>query len=160
MSTIIISPFSRKLPSGTRNPKDYPWWPELVQLLTSRGVTSMQIGVEGEPSIGASFRLNQVPLKKLAGLVEPATTWLSVDNFLPHFMAIMGAKKPGAVIFSRSSPTIFGYPWNVNLLKAGISPRANQFASWTETPYDENAFMKPEEVMLKIAHLLEGKPNG
>lgn len=160
MSTIIISPFSRKLPTGTRNPKDYPWWPELVKLLSNNGATSMQIGLEDEPDIGATFRLNQVPLKKLAGLVVPATTWISVDNFLPHFMAIHGGKKPGAVIFSKSSSTIFGYPWNVNLLKSGLFIREKQFASWTEEPYDEAAFMKPDEIIVRIADLLLGKHNG
>ena len=45
---IIISPYSKALRSGKRNPKNYPYWQELIELIKEPIV---QIGIEGEEQL-------------------------------------------------------------------------------------------------------------
>jgi len=50
---IIISPYSKKLMSGKNNPKNYPYWKELIRLIKEPIV---QVGIEGEDQLVDDFR--------------------------------------------------------------------------------------------------------
>lgn len=145
---ILISPYSARLRSGKPNPKVYPWWPELIALL---GDDVVQIGTTGEERIaGVSRFMLDAPFHELRLLIAQASGWLSVDNFLPHFINADCAKKPGIVLWGQSDPRIFGYPQNRNLLKGHKYLRQFQFDSWEAATYDAEAFVSPQEVIAII----------
>ena len=52
---IVISPYSKKLLNGSRNPKNYPYWKELIALIDEPIV---QVGVDGEEQLVDDFRKN------------------------------------------------------------------------------------------------------
>jgi ADP-heptose:LPS heptosyltransferase len=146
MKTIIISPYSRKLRNGDKNPKDYPYWNELVQELKKKDFHIIQIGVEGEEFIQGvdEIKFNQ-PLKEIEELLKNCHAFISVDNFLPHMANCIGVR--GVVLFSRSDPALFGYKENINLLKDSKYLRINQFDIWERCDYIEDAFIEPEMVV-------------
>jgi len=141
---IIISPYAKALLNGQENPKNYPYWSELIAMIKEPIV---QIGVEGEKQLVEDFRKN-LSLTDLASLVKECRTWVSVDSFFQHFC--WDLNKPGVVIFSQSDPLIFGHKENINLLKDRKYLREKQFWLWTQTDYDINAYVSPEEVFDKI----------
>lgn len=141
---IIISPYAQKLSNGQENPKNYPYWDELISMIQEPIV---QIGVTGEKALVDDFRTN-LPFSDLTKLVNECRTWISVDSFFQHFCWDLG--KPGVVIFSQSDPNIFGHKENVNLLKDRKYLRPNQFWLWTQTTYDIKAYVQPEEVWNKV----------
>ena len=149
LRTIIISPYSRKLRNNARNPKNYPYWSELVQKLVEREYNVMQIGVKDEVQINKveEFKTN-LKLKEIKELLEQCHIWISVDNFLQHLAS--HTTKPGIVLFGKSDPLIFGYPQNINLLKNRKHLRAKQFDIWEAEAYDSSVFVKPEIVVSNI----------
>jgi hypothetical protein len=63
---IIIHPWSRKLRNGNKNPKDYPYWKELVKELVKEHEL-IQVGEEGEERLvdeiaGLNFRFPHIVL--------------------------------------------------------------------------------------------------
>jgi hypothetical protein len=142
---IIISPYAKKLRNGKNNPKNYPWWPELISLI--KHDTIIQVGVEGETQLVEEFRTN-LSLDELKSLVLECRTWISVDSFFQHFA--WDLNKPGIVLWGQSDPNIFGHPENINLLKDRKYLREKQFWWWEQCDYIEEAFVKPEEI---IKHL-------
>jgi ADP-heptose:LPS heptosyltransferase len=74
---IIISPYAKKLRNEKNNPKNYPWWPELISLIDQPIV---QVGIEGEEQIVEDFRKN-LSLTELTQLIQQCKTWISVDSF-------------------------------------------------------------------------------
>ena len=146
-NTIIISPFSRPLRNGKRNPKEYPGWIEVIQLLKHLGFYVIQLGTPGEIQLTEDFRTG-LKLKEIAELMKQCKTWISVDNFMPHFGALN--KKPGTVLWGKSDPLIFGHEQNHNLLKNRSFLRANQFGIWEEEEYNPEVFVTPEEVILHV----------
>ena len=143
---MIIFPYAKALPNGQENPKNYPYWPELIKLLQGAGHIITQIGVVGEKQLVEDFRTN-LPLSEISRLIQ-WNDWISVDSFAPHLAWTLG--KPGVVIFSQSDPNIFGHVENTNLLKDRKYLRPNQFWLWSQCQYDINAYMSPEEVFSKI----------
>jgi ADP-heptose:LPS heptosyltransferase len=142
---ILISPFSKKLRNGMpKHPKDYPYWKKLVKLLKDNII---QIGIEGEKKLTKDFRKN-LSLKEIEELVKECKYWISVDSFLPHLAKHIG--KTGVVIWSVSDPEIFGYKENLNILKDRKYLRKNQFSIWEQESYNEDAFLKPEEIIKLI----------
>jgi hypothetical protein len=139
---IIISPYSKKLRNDQNNPKNYPWWPELISLL--KHDTIVQIGVEGETQLVEEFHKN-LSLKQLKELILECRTWISVDSFFQHFAWDVG--KYGIVLWGQSDPNIFGHPENINLLKDRKYLREKQFWWWEQCEYNEDAFVKPEEIL-------------
>lgn len=152
MKTVIISPFSRGLRNGARNPKNYPHWKEVVTLLRENSVKVIQVGVEGEEDIGADEWKKNMRLADLTQLVKSANTWAAVDNFFPHMAATI--KKKGVAIFGRSDPAIFGYPDNLNLLKNKECLRPNQWELWEQDSYRDDVWVTPDIVCLAIFSLL------
>jgi ADP-heptose:LPS heptosyltransferase len=138
---IIIAPYAQKLRNGKNNPKNYPWWPELISLINEPIV---QIGIEGEIQLVEDFRKN-LPLNELKSLVLECRTWISVDSFFQHFA--WDLNKPGIVLWGQSDPLIFGHPENTNLLKDRKYLREKQFWWWEQCDYNAEAFVKPEEII-------------
>jgi len=143
---IIIAPYSKKLRTGKNNPKNYPWWPELINMIEEPIV---QVGIDGEEPLVEDFRKN-LSIHELYSLVAECRTWISVDSFFQHLA--WDAGKPGIVLFGQSDPLIFGHAENINLLKDRKYLREKQFWWWEQCEYIEDAFVRPEEVIdyLKI----------
>jgi ADP-heptose:LPS heptosyltransferase len=141
---LLIAPYSRMLLNGAKNPKNFPHWEEYVRLVKDAGAVVTQIGMSGEPTIGADFVLLDRPPAELKTLLDLCDVWLTVDTFFQHFAWHHG--KPGIVVFSQSDPLIFGHKENLNILKSEKYLRNNQFNSWTEAIYDPESFVSADEV--------------
>lgn len=141
---IIISPYSKQLKNGKRNPKEYPHWEELIALINEPIV---QVGIAGEKQLVPDFRQN-LSLVQLKELLQECRTWIGCDSFFQHLAWSIG--KPGIVLWSVSDPLIFGHPENINLLKDRSCLAENQFLWWDYVEYDSSKFVSPQEV---IKHL-------
>ena len=142
---IIISPYSAALRSGSKNPKDFPFWPELVALLKAAGHHITQIGLSSEPRIeGVDIFVAGWPLKKLKELMREADTFIAVDNFWQHFVHVECNQKPGIVIWGMGNPKIFGHPENHNIQIA--QPRQYPYDCWDALDYDPSVFPSAEMV--------------
>lgn len=152
MYSLIISPYSKPLKNGRRNAKNYPFWLELIPLLLRENYKIIQIGVTGESIIpGITSSVFNPSLKDLSAIVNSADTWISVDNFFPHFCALI-AQKPGIVLWGKSDPKIFGHPLNINLLKDRkyLREEREQFSWWDNEPFEEEVFISPETVVTTL----------
>ena len=146
MSKIIIAPYSAKLETGAVNPKNYPYWIELVTLLNAAGHEVTQIGCAGEERIeGVAHFLLDWPLGRLKWLINNADLWISVDSFLSHLCATENLKS-GIVLWGIGDPVIWGYPHNINLLKSRENLREFQFDYWKNVTHNPDVFVSPEEV--------------
>jgi ADP-heptose:LPS heptosyltransferase len=141
---IIIHPYAKTLTNGNKNPKNYPYWKELIALIDEPIV---QIGVDGEEQLVPDFRMN-LPIIELRQLIKDCRTWIAVDSFFQHLAWSEG--KAGIVLWSVSDPLIFGHPENHNLLKNRDYLAQNQFLWWNLTEYNIDAFVKPEEVIKSL----------
>jgi ADP-heptose:LPS heptosyltransferase len=150
---IVLSPYSRPLRNGKRNPKNFPYWKEVISKLKLDNI--IQIGVEGEEKIVKDFRKG-LSLKEIEDLIKKCDFWMSVDNFLPHLAHHVG--KLGIVIWSMSDPNVFGYPENINILKDRKYVRKNQFDMWDNYPYNLDAFSSVDKIIEEINNFMV-KPN-
>ena len=137
---ILISPYSRKLRNGNKNPKNYPYWENLIKMLKEIDKDIIQIGIDNEKRLVSNFKKN-LPLQNIKKLISMSNIWISIDNFLPHVSYHL--QKQGIVLWGHSDPIIFGYPENINLLKNRKYLRKNQFDTWENCEYNEDAFVKP-----------------
>jgi ADP-heptose:LPS heptosyltransferase len=145
---LIISPYAQKLRNGKPNAKDYPYWPELIQLIQTN-ITSdiVQVGIDGEIPLVDDCRFN-LPIKELINLIHQCTIWISVDSMFQHLAWDCG--KQGIVLFSQSDPLIFGHPSNINLLKNRIYLRQNQFLWWEDVEIIEDSYFEPDKIIKHI----------
>lgn len=141
---VIIAPYAKRLISGKRNPKDYPYWDQVVSGIKGPVV---QVGVDGEEQIVEDFRRN-LPIADLRKLIRECRTWVSVDSFFQHLA--WDEKKPGIVLWGVSDPLIFGHPENVNLLRDRKHLAKNQFLWWEYTEHSDERFVGPGEVLMHI----------
>lgn len=141
---IIISPFSKKLTNGKQNPKNFPYWKDLIAMIDEPIV---QIGVAGEEQLVPDFRQN-LSISELKSLLKECRTWIGCDSFFQHLAWLEG--KPGVVIWSISDPLIFGHPENINLLKDRSNLADNQFLWWEAHEFDANRFFTAEQVFQAI----------
>ena len=151
MKTIIISPFSKPLRTNRENPKNYPYWGQVVKNLRLLGYRTVQIGTVGEPSIGADDTKFGLKLKDFKKLLDESNGFACVDNFFNHFATFYG--KRGVVVFGRSDPKIFGYEQNINLLKDRACLRKNQFDIWEHDEFRADVFVSADEVVAAICKL-------
>lgn len=145
---ILIAPYSQKLrpPKEKQpNPKNYPWWPELITLLKDHDIT--QIGIAGEVPLVPLF-VKTPSYDHIKELINKNDFWISVDSFLPHLARF--TDKKGVVLWGPSDPIIYGYKENLNILKDRANLRTNQFGIWEELDYKSDIFVSPEEVYKKI----------
>lgn len=145
---IIIHPFARPLRNGNKNPKDYPYWRELIEHIDEHII---QVGVDGEEQLVEDFRKN-LSIDELSELIDECRTWIGVDSFFQHLCWDLG--KPGIVLWGQSDPLIFGHSENINLLKDRKYLRANQFHLWDMTEYKKEAFVEPEEILRHLDNRL------
>jgi len=138
---ILIAPFAKPLVNGKNNPKNYPYWKELIAQIDERII---QVGVEGEEQLVPEFVKN-LPIVRLKELIAECRTWIGCDSFFQHLAWDCG--KPGVVLWSVSDPLIYGHPENINLLKDRSYLAPNQFLWWDFTEHNPDAFVKPEEVL-------------
>jgi hypothetical protein len=140
---IIIAPYAQKLRTGKENPKNYPYWKELVYEL-QKTMHVVQVGVEGEDQLVPDFRKN-LPISELRKLLQECRTWISCDSFLQHLGWDEGKK--GIVLWGPSDPLVFGHPENINLLKDRSHLVENQFIWWEATEHKNERFVEPKEVV-------------
>ena len=145
---IIISPYAKKLLNGKENPKNYPYWKELISQITE---PIIQVGVAGEQQLVPDFRQN-LPITELRQLIHESKTWISCDSFFQHLGWDCGKK--GIVLWSVSDPLIFGHPENINLIGSRNNLAPNQFLWWEQTLHDPSKFVKPEVVLETLQTLL------
>ena len=141
---ILISPYSKKLMNGKQNPKNYPFWEELIAMIDEPIV---QVGVSGEKQLVEDFRPN-LPISELRKLIQECRIWISCDSFLQHLGWDEG--KQGIVLWSVSDPLIFGHPENINLLKNRSHLAENQFLWWEYVEHKSDRFVEPNEVLLHL----------
>ena len=145
---LLISPYAKKLRDGNTNPKNFPFWSEVISSFREKGWVVTQIGVTGEDPLGATYFHQNVPLSTLRDILKSHTVWASVDNFFHHFAWYHGV--PGVVLFGKSDPLIFGHDVNLNYIKDRKNLRSRQFLFWEGEPFDPTVFPEPEEVTLLI----------
>lgn len=138
---IIIHPFARQLKNGKENPKNYPYWEELIKLIDEPIV---QIGIEGEKQLVQDFRTN-LDFIDLTKLVKEGRIWVGIDSFFQHFC--WDLSKKGIVLWGQSDPLIFGHKENINLLKGREYLRDKQFWLWEQCEYRDDCWVSPEEVI-------------
>jgi ADP-heptose:LPS heptosyltransferase len=146
---IIIHPFAKPLMNGKQNPKNYPYWEELIQKIP-KSIHIVQIGVEGEKQLVSDFRKN-LPISELSKLLKECRTWVSIDSFFQHLA--WKEKKKGVVLWSVSDPNIFGHPENINLLKDRANLAKNQFLWWDFVEHQADKFVKPDVVIKSIQNI-------
>ena len=152
MKKILISPYSQTLRNGKRNPKNYPYWQEVIDGLKSKDYVVIQVGRGDEVRFqNIDGELFDQPLKALRTAIREYTVWASVDNFFPHLANL--EKKPGVVLWGRSDPRIFGYKANKNLLKNIGYLRELPFDIWEKLEYSKKVFVDPEEVINAICNM-------
>jgi ADP-heptose:LPS heptosyltransferase len=138
---IIIHPFAKQLVNGKRNPKNYPYWKELIAIIDE---PIIQVGIEGEEKLVDDFRKN-LSIMELRQLIKECRTWIAVDSFFQHLA--WSESKQGIVLWSVSDPEIYGHGANINLLKDRLYLAQNQFLWWDFTEHNNDAFVEPEEVI-------------
>jgi ADP-heptose:LPS heptosyltransferase len=138
---IVISPWAQKLRNGKNNPKNYPWWPELISMIHE---PIIQVGVDGEEQLVDDFRKN-LSLIELSELILNCRTWISVDSFFQHYAWHL--QKYGIVLWGQSDPNIFGHPENTNILKDRQYLREEQFWMWEQCEYKHECFVLPKDVV-------------
>ena len=138
---IIIAPYAQKLRTGKLNPKNYPYWEELISNINE---PIIQVGIEGEKQLVPDFRKN-LPIAELRKLLKECRTWIGVDSFFQHLAWDEGVS--GIVLWGPSDPLIFGHPENINLLKDRSCLVENQFIWWEATEHRNDRFVKPKEIL-------------
>ena len=138
---IIIAPYAQKLRTNKLNPKNYPYWKELIAQIDE---PIIQVGVDGEEQLVENFLINQ-PISELRQLIQTCRTWIGVDSFFQHLAWDEGKK--GIVLWGPSDPLIFGHPENINLLKSREHLVKNPFIWWEATEHDPNRFVLPKDVI-------------
>lgn len=143
---ILIFPWCAKTTEGKPNPKNYPFWHEVVKGLASAGFECHQISRPDEPVISGIHRhVTDANLDAIEALMRVCDTWLSCDSFAQHMAWTLG--EPGVVIFGPSDPLIFGHLENMNLLKDRRFLREQQFWLWSQTQAYPEMFVGPETVI-------------
>lgn len=144
---IVISPYSKKLLNGKQNPKNYPYWRELIAMIDDHIV---QVGVDGEEQLVPDFRKN-LSIAELRQLLRECKTFISCDSFVQHLGWDVGKK--GIVLWSVSDPNIYGHPENINLLKDRKYLAENQFLWWEFVNHNPESFVSPEEVIYNLQNI-------
>jgi len=138
---IIISPYSKALINGKQNPKNYPYWKELIEMIDE---PIIQVGIEGEKQLVPDFRKN-LPITELRKLIQECRIWISCDSFFQHLGWDEGKK--GIVLWGVSDPLIYGHPENINLLADRKYLVENQFLWWEFVEHRNERFVKPKIVL-------------
>lgn len=145
---ILLNAWSRPLRNHQHNPKNYPYW---QQVLAGIQLPVIQIAVQGDQQLVQDCRFNQ-SLQQLDQLLEECHTWLAVDSFFQHWA--WHRRKQGIVLWGPSNPNIFGHEENINLTLGPTAWRENQFLTWEQLPYNKHVFVKPALVLAALENLV------
>jgi ADP-heptose:LPS heptosyltransferase len=150
---VLLSPWSRKAGcEGRWNPKDYPYWREVVAALVADGIQVRQLSCLHEPDVaGCASRSDDLSFSQIKQLIRDCGAWCSVDSFFHHLAWSVG--KRGVAVFGPSDPLVFGHPENVNLLKDRKFLRERQFGLWSEVAWRPEIFPDPGEVIKALRSL-------
>jgi hypothetical protein len=151
MKTLVISPFSRVLINGKKNPKNYAHWGKVIPVLKEK-YHLIQIGIEGEEDLGCHEFRKSASFSDIRLLISKSDGWLCVETFLMHMGHLLG--KRGVVIWHVCRPDLYGYTENINLVKDKKYFRPNQFDLFEDTPYNEEAHVAPKKVIEAVNTLL------
>lgn len=158
MKTILIFPWAKKLRNGEkRNPKDYPFWPELIELLKKdffekkESSKIIQVSLSGEDIIGGDELVLDKSFKEISEMIKNCDLVITVDSMASHLSWYL--KKRAVVLFGQSDPKIFGHFENLNLLKDRKYLRKDPFNIYEGLPCNDEAFYKPEEVIEKMKNI-------
>lgn len=125
-----------------QNAKSYPFWEELIHLLSD------------------DFKIKEIkgilPENEIIDLINECFTYITVDSFVPHLCKYYNLK-PGIVLWNKSDPLIFGYKTNMNLLKDRKYLRPDQFGEWRGSQMQTDGWLSAEEVFKKINEYLKVK---
>ena len=156
MISVVISPYSQKMRNGKQNPKNFPYWQKLIDLMDKEGYAVDQIGVDEEVKLnGIRNYLFNLPLHELENKLHAGySLFMSVDNFLPHLANALKIPTKFIVIFSKSDPKIYGYPQHTHVLKDRKYLRPDQFGIWEQCEYQEEAFISGEELFEIVKNTL------
>jgi hypothetical protein len=141
---IVIAPWARALGDNKPNPKNYPWWPELIKQLTEPVV---QVGEQSEIKLVSDFRPN-LGLDQLTALLKICRFWIGVDSFVQHWGWHIGV--PGAVLWGPSRPEIYGHDSNLNIAPLRNLATPNQFLTWTMVKPSLDWWIAPQQAALMI----------
>jgi ADP-heptose:LPS heptosyltransferase len=147
---ILLSAWSKPLLSQQPNPKNYPWWPQVLEGIQ---LPVIQVAVTGDQQLVSNCLWN-LSLTELDQLLEKCHTWLGVDSFFQHWA--WHRQKKGIVIWGPSNPNIFGHDLNINLTLGPQAWRENQFHTWEQVPYNKNVFVNPDQVLAALETLIPG----
>jgi len=153
MKKILIAPYSSILNNDKTNPKNYPWWQNVIDEL-SKSYSIYQVGISKENKFNniSGFILDKI-FKELCFEIDNCDSWISVDSYFQHIANYRNKK--GVVIWSKSDPNIFGYKDNINLVKDRKYLRKFQFDQWHQEDFDEDCFVRPEIVISSIKDIFE-----
>lgn len=135
--------------AGTHKAKCYPYWNELV-LLLSEHYRCIQVGIGAYERIPGCEYVWDKPLKEVEDLALDVGYFIAIDNFL-HHMAYQ-FKIPGVVIWGPSDPLIFGYESQGNIIKDRKYLRKDQFGFYRDYiwEHDKDGWYSAEEVYGRI----------
>ncbi len=144
---ILILPYAQKLQNDRENPKNYPYWDDLVSLLINDYDEIIQIGLPGEIKINGVSEFKLRPsFNEIEKIVDNCEFWISVDSFLQHLIHNMKDRKTGVVLWSLSNPNIFGYNYNLNILKDPKYLRPDQYNIWEQAIYNPDAYLDAKTI--------------
>lgn len=145
---ILISPYSRVLRNAALNPKNYPYWDDVIRgIQSSYDVRQLAYGMEVTLST-LSYTIRYETIKEAERAIQKCDYFLSVDNWVHHYAHLID--KQGIVIWTRSDPNLFGYTEQINLLKDRKYLRTKQFEWWENDTYEKDAFIDPNVVISAI----------
>lgn len=148
MKICLISPFSSKLDGEKVNAKNYPYWKELIDYLINDGYIVVQVSSYGEVKVHDSvIYCCNLTFEEIRDLLEISDFWISVDNFLQHLNNFY-LKKRGCVIWGKSDFKLFGYKYNLNILKSNKYLRKEQNLWWMGEPYDVDVFLPANNIYI------------
>jgi ADP-heptose:LPS heptosyltransferase len=126
-------PCERKLRNGEKNPRDYPYWNELLSSLEEHSVVICN---------------DKMPLPQLELYLKSFDLVLTIDSFIQHFCWYHNV--PTVVIWGTSDPNIFGHKENYNLLLNRNTLREKQFDIWETEKYNPDVFPDAKTVRAYI----------
>lgn len=148
---VLIHPFSNG------KAKNYPNFHTIAKFLRENMeiYPIIQLGSgKDEKFDWADWHFFDLPLDKLAKLLESCSFWISVDSFIPHLCQTEELETLGIVIWGPSDPKIFGYDQFINLTGDDPNYTRDPYLWWKDEILDIAKFPSTEKIINKIKTLL------
>lgn len=156
MIKVLIHSCAKKLKDGSKNPKDYIYFNELIEKLKN-GIEIIeinQLGIKSNEKLnGIDNYFFDVELIDIKNLINEHNIWIAVDSFLPHYCNCYDLK-PGIVIYTISDLKIFGYEQNLNLLKSREYIKQN-FNYYKKEDFKEESHIDHEVIFKNIKNKIQ-----